>query len=133
MPAPQGLGHRIGIDRFDTDDFCFWPKLLDVGRNPCDQAPTTNGDVNRIRWLLALPHDFHGNGALTSDDLWVVEGVDVGQAFCFATLLRFRRTFVVGLAVQNHLTAQGTDGADFDLGSCFGHHDHRSATQTART
>jgi len=70
--------HAAGIVGLYGDDFNIGADLLEKGGHACRQPAATDGDENGINRLRMLADDFHADGALSGDDVRVVEGRDVG-------------------------------------------------------
>ena len=83
--------------------------------------------------MLGLAHDLHADCPLTCNHLWIVKWVDEGEALCLASSLRFRGTLVVGLAMEDHVTAQGPNGTHFHLWGGARHHNHRPTAKPLGT
>ena len=124
LPSLEGATQGIGIHRLHADHLRFRPQPFDVGGDARDQATATHGHIDRIGWLLGLAHDLHADRSLACDHFRIVEGVNEGEPLGLAASLRLCGALVVGLAMENHVTTQGTHGAHFHLGCGAWHHDH---------
>ena len=67
-----------------------------------------------------LAQQLHGDGALTSNDVRVIKGVDKGQALRALQLLGVAKGVVVAFAVQYHLAAQPATACTFTCGVVTG-------------
>ena len=79
-----------------------------------------------------LAQHFHGNRALASNHVRVVEGVDEGQAAFFFKLRGVGVGIRITVAVQHHITAECLDSINFELRRGGGHHNHGARAELLR-
>ena len=104
---------------------------FDVVGHARDQAAAANSHKHGIERALVLTQHFHGNRALTGNDIRVIKGVHKGQALL---LLQSQRVVVgVGIAVakQHHIAPKTLDRVDLDLRRGGRHDDHGAGAQFA--
>ena len=121
--------HGAGIECFHADDFDFGAHVFDKGRNARRQPAAADGDENGINRLRMLADDFHADGALSGDNVRVVEGRDVGQAAFGHQPDGVVVGIVVGCAFQYDFATAFFNGVYFDLRGGFGHDDGGAAAQ----
>ena len=77
----QRLNHGVGVVGLDADDTDVWGDALEVDGDAGDQAAAADAAEDGGELAdVALAQQLHGDGALAGNDVWVVEGRDVGQA-----------------------------------------------------
>ena len=79
--------HRVRVVHLHADDLDLGSHRLDVVGHARDQPAAADGDKNRIELTraerLQLHQNFHRDGALSGNDVRVVERVNKGQAALF--------------------------------------------------
>jgi hypothetical protein len=123
-PRLDGLVHGIAVDRLDTDHLDFRAEFFQVAGHSGDQPAAAHRHEDGIQLAGALAQQLVGDRALTGNDQFVIEGVDVGHAGRFGQLPAAVGRFRVIVPVQNHLCAQGLDRLKLDLRGGRRHHDH---------
>ena len=125
----QRAGHRIGIHGLNANDLHLGPERLYIGPDAGNQATAAHRHVDHIRWLRTLAQDLQGDGALASDHVRVVEGVDEAEAPFSGESPGLAAGGVVVVAVQHHLGAAIQHRLHLHLGGGDRHHDHGPAAQ----
>ena len=121
--------HGIGVDRLNTDHFDLWTYLFDIGRNPADKPPPTNGDKNCLNWFGMLTQNLHPDGALTSNDIRVIKGVNKSQLLFFFKCKSVTIRIGKAVTVQHDFCAERANSINFDAGGRGGHDDDGLAAE----
>jgi hypothetical protein len=119
------------IFRLDADDPDLWVEPFDIGGDPGDESAAADRDEDGVRRLRMLAQDLHADGALTGDDVRVVEGMNEGQTLLGHQLARMGIGFIIGIAVQHHLAAVGAHRTDLDRRRSTRHDDGRLESEPA--
>src|SRR6266702_1268106 len=101
---------------FDADDADLGVGLFERAADAADEPAAADGHDYRLN-VGDLLEQLEGDGALSGDDVGIVEGVDEGAAFFDAAAHGFFVSFVVVGAVEYNFCAVGSGGGDLDLGS----------------
>ena len=133
--APFGFQravHGIGIHRLHADDPDLGAQLFDVGRHAGDQPAAADGAEDGVDRPGVLAQDFHRDGALPGDYIWIVIGVHEGHAFLFFQFQRMLVGVGIRIAVQYHFRAAIFHRINLDLWRGDRHHDDCLATKFLR-
>jgi len=71
-----------------------------------------------------LPHNLHANGSLPGDDIRVIKGVHINQAFIFYQLLGLYIGLLKRIAVQDYPGTAASHRINFNLGRCPRHYNN---------
>ena len=118
--------HGIGIGGLHADDLDVGAHLLDVSRHARDQSAAADGAEDGVDGRLMLAQDFHADGALSGDDIGIVERMHEGELLFFLEFLRVAVGIAVAVAVQHDLhgtLAEMFHRVDLYLRRGGGHHD----------
>ncbi len=96
--------------------------FLEGAGDAADEAAAADGDDDGFE-VVDLLEEFEADGSLPGHDEWVVEWMDEGHAFGFATAGGFLAGLVVVGAVQDDLRAEAAGGLHFDERRGERHHD----------
>src|SRR5208282_1444607 len=135
LDAAAGLErtvHRIGILRFDADDFDVGLAPLHVRRNAGNQATTADRHEDRVGRRARLTQNFHRDRALPGNDVGIVVWMHKGVTAPACKLECMRTSLVVGIAVQHNVRAARGDRRDLDLRRGDWHDDGCRAFQALR-
>ncbi len=124
-PGLQRLVHAGGVLRLHSDDADVGIEVLDVHRDPRDEAAAANGDEDRIHIAARLPQQLHPDRTLARDDIRVVERMHEHQAAFPCELQRPIERRVVVVSMQHDFAAEIDDRLHLDLRGGTRHHDRR--------
>ena len=132
LAAAQRFVHTGRVFRLYADDLDARVQRLGIGRDAGDQSAATDGNKNGVDFIaVELPQDFHGNRALTGDDVGVVEGMHKNQISLTAQLGGMLVGVIVVIPVQYDFAAQIRNGLELDFGRSQGHDDDRRDSPSA--
>ena len=108
MTCCQGCGHAWTSQRFHADHFGCWAQSLGDKTDASDQSTSTNRNDNCI-WVRALFKDFQSARSCTSDDVRIIESIDISQPFCgnkfIGALTRISNVFAVHQHIRTKFAA----------------------------
>ncbi len=128
----QGGCHARGILRFDADHLDVGPQEFDRGRDAGGEAATSDRDEHGFDRIGMLPQDFEADGALSGNDVEIVERMNESQALLPFDLPGLGIGLIECIAMQDHLSAAALHRVDLDRRGGARHHDGRLGPQALR-
>ncbi len=124
-PLTSGHGglQAVGVVRFNANDLDFRAQVLHVGGDAGDQAAAADRHENRVQPTGVLAQDFHGHGALASNGMRIIVGVDVDEAFFIDQFQRIGQCLGERITMKDHFAAARAHAFDLDFRRGLGHHD----------
>ena len=124
LPGLLALHHAGGPGGLDAVDLDLGVQMLDGVGHAGDKPTPADGDDDCVR-ILQLVQDLQADGALTGNDLRVVEGMDEGGTRLLLNLQGGGVGIVVSALHQADLCPQLLGRLDFTDGGAIGHTDER--------
>lgn len=118
------------IGRFDTDDLEVGLERVQNRGHTGEQSTAADGDNDRFG-IGNLLEDFKCKGALSGDDVRIIEGMDVSELRFLGESDRLGTSFLEGVSVQDDGGTELTAAGDFHQGSETRHDDRDGDAEQA--